>query len=102
MQTIGMVLGTVAGLGSLVCFVLVLVQMFQRGHTGLGITCIVLLFCCGIGALIAFIYGWINHREWGITTIMLIWTVCIGLNIVGNVMAPPDFSQFQQQLQMPR
>jgi hypothetical protein len=66
MGVLGQILCILAGLGSLVCFILVLVQMFQRGQTTLGIVCIVLVFC-GIGGLIAFIYGWMKHREWGIT-----------------------------------
>ena len=69
-------LQAVVGLGSLVCFILVLIQMFQRGQTGLGIACIVLIFCVGIGALIAFVYGWMKATEWNIKNIMLAWTGC--------------------------
>ena len=95
MPTVGLGLQAVAGVASLVCFVLVLIQMFQRGQTTLGVVCIVLAFCVGIGGLIAFIYGWVKSREWGLSTVMLIWTVCIVVEIVGNVMNPIDFSQFQ-------
>jgi hypothetical protein len=69
-------LQAIVGLGSVVCFILVLIQMFQRGQTGLGITCIVLVFCVGIGALIAFVYGWMKATEWNIKNIMLAWTGC--------------------------
>ncbi len=75
----------VAGIGSLVCFVMVLIQMFQRGQTGLGIACIVLLCVCGIGGLIAFVYGWINARAWDIQNIMLAWTACVAVGIVVNL-----------------
>ena len=78
------ILGWLLGLGSLICFILVLVQMFQRGKTGLGIACILLVFVCGIGGLIAFIYGWMNAAEWGIKNVMLIWTACIVAGIVCN------------------
>src|SRR5690242_10501235 len=64
MDVLGQVLYGIGGLGALVCFILVVVQMFQRGQTGLGVACIVLLFCCGIGNLVAFVYGWMRHREW--------------------------------------
>jgi hypothetical protein len=70
------------GIASLVCFILVLVQMFQRGQTALGVLCIVLVFCGGVGGLVAFIYGWINVNTWNIRNIMLAWTVCAVLLIV--------------------
>src|SRR5207245_758609 len=68
-------------LASLVCFILVLIQMFQRGQTGLGIACIVLI-CCGIGGLVAFIYGWMKSNEWGIKNLMLAWAGLIVLAII--------------------
>ena len=79
------ILSLVVGLGSLVCFVLVVIQMFKHGQTGLGVISIVLLFCFGIGALIAFIYGWIKANEWNIKNVMLIWTVLIGISILLNI-----------------
>ncbi len=74
-------IASLAGLASLVCFVLVLIQMFQHGQTGLGIACILLLFC-GIGVLITFIYGWAKAREWNIRNVMIVWTVCVLINLV--------------------
>jgi hypothetical protein len=65
-ETIGQILTGIGGLGGLICFILVLVQMFQRGSSVLAIACLVLTLCCGLGALIAFIYGWIKNSEWGI------------------------------------
>ena len=90
MELVGQILSSAAGIGSLICFILVLVKMFQNGQTVLGIVCIV---CCGIGGLIAFVYGWIKSGEWGIQKVMLIWTVCIILQIIGGVMSPAAFSQ---------
>lgn len=75
------------GIISLVCYILVLVKMFQNGQTGLGVACIVLLFCAGIGALIAFIVGWINAARWGITNIMILWTGCLLVDIVLGIIA---------------
>jgi len=62
------------GIGELVCLILVLIKMFQAGEQTMGIICIVLLLCCGIGGLVVFIYGWINATKWDIKNIMLIWT----------------------------
>ncbi len=98
MPVIGEVLSGVAGIGSLICFILVLIQMFKRGKTGLGIACIVLVFCCGIGGLVAFVYGWIKNTEWGLRNVMIVWTVCIIIGVIGGAMNPIDINQFQQQL----
>lgn len=80
---LGYILALICGIGSLVCLVMVLMKMFQAGQTGLGIACIVLIFCTGIGGLIAFIYGWMKNAEWGIKNVMLAWTGCI----VGQILA---------------
>ncbi len=99
------VLAAVLGLASLVCFVLVLIQMFNRGQTGLGVACIVLIFC-GIGPLIAFIYGWMKSKEWDLQKVMLGWTGCIVAQILLTVVivglamgsAGAAATQFQQEL----
>jgi hypothetical protein len=83
------ILEGLAGLASLVCFILVLVRMFQVGQTGLGIVCIVLVFCVGIGGLVAFIVGWINANQWGIRNIMMAWTACF---IVGVALTAIGFA----------
>jgi hypothetical protein len=62
------------GIGELVCFIMVLIKMFQVGEQTMGIVCIVLAFCCGIGGLVAFVYGWINATKWNIKNVMMIWT----------------------------
>ncbi len=71
-------------IASLVCFILVIVKMFQNEQTGLAIACILLIWC--IGGLIAFVYGWINASAWGIQTIMMIWTVAMLGSIVLGIM----------------
>ena len=80
-----MLVGVACSIGSLVCFILVLIQMFKNDQTGMGIACIVLVFVCGIGALVAFIVGWMNAGKWNITNIMWAWTVCIVVGILVNV-----------------
>lgn len=63
------------GLGSLICFIMVLIKLFQKEGVGLGILGI-------ICALYTFIWGWINAKKQGIKNIMLIWT---GLIIIGMI-----------------
>lgn len=96
MAILAQILGGIAGIVGLICYILVIVKMFQAGQTGLAIVCLVLL-CCGIGYLIAFIYGWIKAGEWGITNIMIIWSVCWVIGIIAGVMNPAQFTQYQTQ-----
>ena len=73
-----MVLGLsyLVGFAFLVCFILVVVKMFQNNQTGLAIVCIV-LYCCAVGWIIAFVNGWMNAGKWGTQTLMMIWTACL-------------------------
>jgi len=98
MPIIGQALQSIAGIASLVCFILVIVQMFKHDKTGMGIACIVLFFCCGIGGLITFIYGWVKSREWQITNIMIVWTICVIITAIGSALSPPDLTALQHQL----
>ena len=66
----------VLAISSLVCLVLVIKDMFTEGKTGLGIACIVLTFVCGIGSIIAFVWGWMNTGG----KVMIAWT---GLWVAG-------------------
>lgn len=99
MNTLGLVIGSIGGLICLVCHILVIVQMFQHGQTGLGIACIILTLCCGLGGLITFIYGWVKATPWNIKNIMLAFTLGIVLEIVGNIMAPVDYTVYVRQIQ---
>ncbi len=73
-------------IGGLVCFILVLIKMFQSGETAMGIVCIVTFILCGLGMLIAFILGWINVSNWRIQQVMLIWTGCFVCGILLNIL----------------
>ncbi|MDP6467882.1 MAG: hypothetical protein QF918_09090 [Pirellulaceae bacterium] len=75
-------LSFLCGLVSLVCFIMVIVQMFKRDESTMGIVCIVTILCCGIGSLIAFVYGWTKAAAWDIKNIMIVWTVVFVLNLV--------------------
>ena len=73
------ILSIVAGIGNLICFIIVLIKLFQQKgalHGILGLIC----------GLYTFIWGWINAARLNIKNIMLIWTVTILLSIVANVM----------------
>lgn len=92
-------LSAICSIISLVCFIMVLVQMFKRGESTMGIVCIVTIFCC-VGGLIAFVYGWTKAAAWDIKNIMIAWSVVIVLNMIlsGIVFAlaastmPADFN----------
>jgi hypothetical protein len=67
----------IAGVASIICWIMVLIKMFSsevlQGVLGL---------ICGLWA---FIWGWMHADEYGLKTIMMVWTVCIILGIVFNV-----------------
>lgn len=68
--------------GAFVCFVLVLIKLFQQKgvlHGILGIIC----------ALYTFIWGWIEAARLNIKNIMLIWTILIIASSVLVVLARP-------------
>ncbi|WP_224369325.1 hypothetical protein [Hyalangium versicolor] len=72
-------LGMVVGLANLVCFVMVVIKLFQaKGplHGILGIIC----------GLYTFIWGWQNVETNQNRNIMLAWTGCIVLSVIFNVM----------------
>jgi hypothetical protein len=72
------VLSGLVGLGSLVCWILVLVKMFPKEGPLKGILAII----CG---LYAFVWGWMNFRELGLKTVMMVWTVLFVLGIILNL-----------------
>ena len=105
MAVLGSILSVVGVLVMLVCYILVLIKMFQNGKTGLGIVCIVLTLCCVGGPLIAYIYGWMKSGQWNIRNVMIAWTVGIILWVVGVGINPEpyqqQFKQIEQQQQLP-
>lgn len=78
MSAIGLILLLAGSLGSLVCWILVLIKMFQNDKPLIGILGI---FC----GLWAFVWGWMKSSTLGLKKIMMLWSVCIGLSIVGNI-----------------
>jgi hypothetical protein len=87
------------GLVSFVCEIIVIVKMFQNDQSGLGILCIVLIFCGNIAGLIAFIVGWVNATKWAIKNLMIAWTVAfLAQFILGGVFATMIISTIQQAM----
>ena len=77
-------LSALVSLGSLACWIIVLVKAFQSGNIGLGIVCI-----C---PLVAFIMGWVKSNEWNLQKVMLVWTVLVVASIGLNLAMPrPSF-----------
>lgn len=74
---IGQILSYVSGLACVICWIMVLVQMFKEGAVKgiLGLIC----------GLYAFIWGWMNTAR-GLKNIMLIWTLAIVVGIIGGAM----------------
>jgi len=71
----------VLALPSLVCLIIVIVNMFQNGSSGLGIATIILTLLCGIGSLIAFVWGWMNMGG----KVMIAWTILTIAGIIASV-----------------
>ncbi len=78
MNVLGL-LGMICGLGSLICFIIVLIKQFQNAGAVHGIIGII---TCGIWT---FIWGWMNAGKLNIRNIMLIWTALLLLSIILNV-----------------
>ncbi|GIK39798.1 MAG: hypothetical protein BroJett011_36310 [Chloroflexota bacterium] len=78
MQVVGSILSFVGGIGSLICWIMVLIKMFPAEGALKGILAI-------ICSLYAFIWGWINAGRFNLRNVMLAWTVCIVLAVIGGV-----------------
>lgn len=67
-------------IANLVCLIIVLTKLFPKEGALKGIFGII----CG---LYTFIWGWQNAKSEDIQNVMIIWSFCVGLNIVLNVLA---------------
>lgn len=70
-------------IASLICFIIVIVKLFQNGEQKLGIICLVLILVCGVGFLVTFIVGWMKASQLRIQNVMIGWTACW---LVGTVL----------------
>jgi hypothetical protein len=71
------ILAMLVALGSIICFIIVLIKLFQNEGALKGILG---LIC----SLYTFIWGWMNATKLGIKNIMLIWTLLIIVMVVLN------------------
>jgi hypothetical protein len=70
-------LASLLGLGSLVCWILEIVNAFKKEPKPLlGILSIVL---CSLGG---FIIGWVKAKQWGTTKLMAIWTILFIVQLI--------------------
>ncbi|HEV7223605.1 MAG TPA: hypothetical protein VGN42_12940 [Pirellulales bacterium] len=69
----------ILALGTILCYLTVVIQMFMHGESGVAVASLVLL-CCGVGGLIAFGYGWWKVNEWENILLMSAWTCCFVLS----------------------
>jgi Na+/H+ antiporter NhaC len=80
------ILAMLVGLGSFICFIIVLIKQFQNAGAIHGIIGII---TCGIWTLI---WGWMNAGKLGIKNIMMIWTVLIIIYCILAAMGGVAFS----------
>jgi uncharacterized membrane protein len=71
------ILAMLVGLGCLICWIIVLIKMFQNEGALKGILGIICV-------LYAFIWGWMNSERFGIRNIMMIWTLLAIIQLVLN------------------
>ena len=77
------ILNILVSVGALICFIIVLIKLFQtKGalHGILGLIC----------GLYTFIWGWMNATQLNIKNIMLIWSILIVVSIILGVVAGPS------------
>jgi hypothetical protein len=80
----------VISIGSLVCWIMVLVKMFQNEQVGLGVASIFV-------PLIAFVFGWIKAAEWRIKGLMAVWTGCFAASLLMMCVVPVAISMIGER-----
>jgi NAD/NADP transhydrogenase beta subunit len=88
------ILSIVAGIGSLICFVMVLIPLFrEKGalHGILGIIC----------GLYTFIWGWMNVTRLNIRNVMLAWSACMLVGMGCNMVVGMQMAKTIQSGEMP-
>lgn len=80
MATLLGIVSIASAIGSLVCFIMVLVKLFKAEGVLKGILGII----CGI---YPFIWGWIKKDELDIGKLMMTWTVFVGVGVLVNILA---------------
>src|SRR5215212_827638 len=87
MSSIVSLLSIVLGIVAFVCWIIVLIRMFQAEMTGAAIATLLLVFC-GIGHLVGFVLGWMNADRLRVRSTMYLWTGClIGIFVLSGMLA---------------
>ena len=82
MLTIGLsILVAVLSLASLVFLIKVLIKQFSKGGVLQGLLGVI---TCGFWT---FVWGWIKHRQYNLTKVMTMWSVCYAVSIVVSFVA---------------
>ena len=76
------VVGGLLSLVALICGIIVVVRMFQNQKTALGMISLTLMFCSGVGHLVALVVGWMKSSEWNIKGLMVAYTLAFFLGTV--------------------
>ena len=71
------IIGMLVGLGCLICFIIVLIKLFQTEGALKGILGLI----CGI---YTFIWGWMNATKLNLKNIMMIWTLLLIISLILN------------------
>jgi len=87
------ILSMITGLVWLICWIIVLIKLFQQKGALHGILGIL---SCGLYPLI---WGWINAARLNIRNVMLIWTIAIVLSVVFNALMAREASAATLRLQ---
>lgn len=77
---IGLIGWSICSIGSLICFIVVLVKLFDAKGAACG-------FLGMIVSPYTFIWGWVESRRLGITNIMCLWTLLFGVTFALSVTA---------------
>ena len=82
---------------------MVVIEMFKHEQQAVGIIFIVGFFVCGAGYLAALIYGWVKAKEWNISKLMTIYTVCFIASVVlcgasYAIMIPKMMDEIQNEI----
>ncbi len=67
---------SIVGLVIIGCYIYVVIKMFQNGDKTMAIISLVTI-PCGIGSLIAFIFGWMNVGKYDAMIVMIVYTLAM-------------------------
>lgn len=81
LYTILSLVATASAIVAVICFIILVVKMFQAGDPMMGILSLILCIC-GIGFLFAIVVGWLNVDKYKARQLMPIFTISFILMVV--------------------